>query len=221
MEIVCNVDCTSVIAATATISAPCFTNFLNFESAPLTSSWRSSFNSLLTKRSTNILNMFNAGWAFEPLAFSPTISSLDFFALSHKRRLLSCTSMRNFRVLSSGANFFLSSSSSFSFSFFLASSSSAFSSSVFLSSASSSFKRSFISWSSWNFSGSPPLSGWSSSAIFLYILLISPSDASGGSPRKESAERFARPLRLAFAPSRHFWILLISASNTSVSCWLM
>mmetsp|Transcript_4109 Transcript_4109/g.10577 ORF Transcript_4109/g.10577 Transcript_4109/m.10577 type:complete len:217 (-) Transcript_4109:91-741(-) len=134
--------------------------------------------------------------------------------------------MRSFFSLSLGGSlFFSASSSSFSFSFaFFISSSSSFSSSVFLaslSSSSSSFRRSFISWSSWNFSGSPPLSGCSSSAILLYILLMSPSLASGGRPRKARALLFWRPLRFALALSRHFCILLTSSSVTSMSTSFM
>mmetsp|Transcript_89641 Transcript_89641/g.278991 ORF Transcript_89641/g.278991 Transcript_89641/m.278991 type:complete len:215 (+) Transcript_89641:1251-1895(+) len=128
--------------------------------------------------------------------------------------------MRSFLMRSFGGSFGPSSSSSFSFSLaFFASSSSGSSSSFFLSpsSFSASASRSFISCSSWNFSGSPPLSGCSSRAIFLYILLMSLSVASGGRPRKARAERFCRPLRCAFALSRHFWNLLTSSSVASIS----
>mmetsp|Transcript_127769 Transcript_127769/g.357735 ORF Transcript_127769/g.357735 Transcript_127769/m.357735 type:complete len:261 (+) Transcript_127769:250-1032(+) len=224
MEIVCNVDCTSLMAATAMISTPCLTNFRNLASAPLGSSWRRVLSSLFTKRSTKSLKMPRAGCALEALALSVLISSLDFLALSHKRTMLSCTSMRNFLVRSSGANLCLSSSSSsssFCFSAFLAISSSALSSSLFLSSASISFNLSLISCNSWNFSGSPPLSGCNSKAIFLYILLMSVSVASGGNPKNAKADRFWSPLRLAFATSLHFWILATSASSCSVLRELM
>mmetsp|Transcript_64681 Transcript_64681/g.187461 ORF Transcript_64681/g.187461 Transcript_64681/m.187461 type:complete len:286 (+) Transcript_64681:834-1691(+) len=203
------------------ISAPCFTNLRNFDSAPFTSSCRSVFSSLFTKRSTKDLRMFSAGCALAFLAFSHVISSLDFFARSQRRTELSWTSIRSFRIRSSGDKRCFSSSSSFSFSFFFASSSSAFSSSVFFSSASISFSRSFISWSSWNFSGSPPLSGCSSNAIFLYILLMSASLASGGKPKNANAERFWRPFKFALAPSLHFCSLETSASKTSLLCRFM
>mmetsp|Transcript_57793 Transcript_57793/g.163055 ORF Transcript_57793/g.163055 Transcript_57793/m.163055 type:complete len:307 (-) Transcript_57793:261-1181(-) len=215
-----SVACTSCIAATAIISAPCLMNFRNLFSAPFASSCLKVLISLLTKRSTNVLSMFNAGWVLHRMCLSAGISSLDFFARSQTRTTLSWISMRSFLILSEGGSFWPFSSSSFSFSFALRASSSSGSSSSFLSfssSSSMSLSRSFISWSSWNFSGSPPLSGCSSSASFLYILLMSPSVASGGSPRKASAERFCRPLRLALTPSRHFCILLTSSSVTSMS----
>mmetsp|Transcript_36818 Transcript_36818/g.99624 ORF Transcript_36818/g.99624 Transcript_36818/m.99624 type:complete len:268 (+) Transcript_36818:938-1741(+) len=220
MATVESVVCTSCIAATAMISAPCFTNLRNLASAPLVSSCRRVLISLVTKRSTNMRRMFMAGWGLQRIDFSPVISSRDFLARSQRRTQLSCVSMRSFLMRSLGGSFGPSSSSSFSLAFFLASSSSGSSSSSFFLSSSSfsaSLSRSFISCSSWNFSGSPPLSGCSSRAIFLYILLMSLSVASGGRPRKASAERFCRPLRLAFALSRHFWILLTSSSVTSIS----
>mmetsp|Transcript_50559 Transcript_50559/g.159173 ORF Transcript_50559/g.159173 Transcript_50559/m.159173 type:complete len:309 (+) Transcript_50559:1044-1970(+) len=226
MATVESVLCTSCIAATAMISAPCFTNFRNLASAPLTSSCRRVLISLFTKRSTKRRRMFIAGWGLQRMLFSPVISSRDFFARSQSLTQLSCTSMRSFLMRSLGGSFGPSSSSSFSFSLaFRASSSSGSSSSFFLppspSSFSASLSRSFISCSSWNFSGSPPLSGCSSSAIFLYILLMSLSVASGGRPRKASAERFCRPLRCAFALSRHFWMRLTSSSVTSISLSFM
>mmetsp|Transcript_28316 Transcript_28316/g.81262 ORF Transcript_28316/g.81262 Transcript_28316/m.81262 type:complete len:307 (+) Transcript_28316:722-1642(+) len=220
MATVESVPCTSCIAATAMISAPCFTNFRNLASAPLVSSCRRVLISLFTKRSTNMRRMFMAGWELHLMLLSPVISSRDFFARSQSRTQLSCTSMRSFLMRSLGGSFGPSSSSSFSFSLaFLASSSSGSSSSFFFSpsSFSASFSRSFISCSSWNFSGSPPLSGCNSRAIFLYILLMSLSVASGGSPKKASAERFCSPLRCAFALSRHFCILLTSSSVASIS----
>mmetsp|Transcript_56352 Transcript_56352/g.143461 ORF Transcript_56352/g.143461 Transcript_56352/m.143461 type:complete len:245 (-) Transcript_56352:450-1184(-) len=75
---VCNVDCTSCIAATEIISAPCRTNLRNLASAPLASSCLNILISLFTKRSTNNLKMLRAGCAFD-LALSTVISSLDFF----------------------------------------------------------------------------------------------------------------------------------------------
>mmetsp|Transcript_46010 Transcript_46010/g.109308 ORF Transcript_46010/g.109308 Transcript_46010/m.109308 type:complete len:249 (+) Transcript_46010:657-1403(+) len=213
------VPCTSARAATHKISAPCFRNFRSFASAPLVSSWRKVLISLVTKRSTKSRRMFKAGCALTFRAFSPTISSLDFLAFSHKRTVLSCTSMRNFLMRSLGGRRFFSSSSSFSFCFF-ASSSSGSSTSSFLSSPPSSFsisvRRSFISWSSWNFSGSPPLSGWSSKAIFLYMALMSFCPESGGRPKKASADRFCKLRRLAFTESRHFWMRPTSSSVSSI-----
>mmetsp|Transcript_44464 Transcript_44464/g.118063 ORF Transcript_44464/g.118063 Transcript_44464/m.118063 type:complete len:201 (+) Transcript_44464:1041-1643(+) len=148
---------------------------------------------------------------------SPMISSFAFLARSQTRTVLSCTSIRSFATRSfAGCFFFSSSSSSFSFSFALRASSSSGSSSSFLSSSlSMSFRRSFISWSSWNFSGSPPLSGCSSKAIFLYILLTSSPTASGWRPKNASADRFCSALNRPLALSLHFWILLTSSSVAS------
>mmetsp|Transcript_106405 Transcript_106405/g.300912 ORF Transcript_106405/g.300912 Transcript_106405/m.300912 type:complete len:252 (-) Transcript_106405:100-855(-) len=204
------------------ISAPCLTNFRNLASAPFVSSCLRVLISLLTKRSTNILRMFSAGCALQRMALSPVISSCDFLARSQRRTHVSCTSMRSFLILSFGGSFGASSSSSFSFSLaFLASSSSSASSFLPSSSFSASASLSFISCSSWNFSGSPPLSGCSSRASFLYILWMSVSLASGGSPRKASAERFCRLLRCAPTLSRHFCSRETSSSVASMSQLLM
>mmetsp|Transcript_70741 Transcript_70741/g.156084 ORF Transcript_70741/g.156084 Transcript_70741/m.156084 type:complete len:212 (-) Transcript_70741:314-949(-) len=163
--------------------------------------------------------MFRAGCALAFKAFSPLISSRDFFAFSHRRTVLSCTSMRSFFTRSLGGRRFFSSSSSFSFCFFASSSSGSSTVSFFSPSPSSfsiSVRRSFISCSSWNFSGSPPLSGCSSKAIFLYTALMSFMLESGGKPKNARAERFCRLRKLAFTESRHFWMRPTSSSVSSM-----
>mmetsp|Transcript_63833 Transcript_63833/g.179691 ORF Transcript_63833/g.179691 Transcript_63833/m.179691 type:complete len:381 (+) Transcript_63833:462-1604(+) len=73
-------------------------------------------------------------------------------------------------------------------------------------------RSSFISWSSWKRSASPPLSGWSSSAFLLKAFLTAAWLAEpGGMPRKAQAARRSRVFRRPLAFTRQSWRLMTSS----------
>mmetsp|Transcript_67839 Transcript_67839/g.150257 ORF Transcript_67839/g.150257 Transcript_67839/m.150257 type:complete len:286 (+) Transcript_67839:506-1363(+) len=96
-----------------------------------------------------------------------------------------------------------------------ASSSGASSSSATASLGSGSMRRSFISWSNWKRSGSPPLSGCNSKAFFLKARRMAPWSRVCGMPNTAQAARFSSVFMRPFAFFRHSWRKPISSLMAS------